>query len=138
MNKEQDELGIYNAEYVTLRDNQFSQIQGTLMNVYRGGTDESTFGPHVLLINNDIVEVGHGKRNKSKAVFTLHGVQVANIEQNTFTNTPEIIIEHTVAEPKTVISDNVFINTPAPQAAELFTKGPITAVIENNQFKTLK
>lgn len=138
LNKEQDDLGIYNAEYVTLTDNHFTQIQGTLMNVYRGGTDESTFGPHILLTNNDITEVGQGKRNKSKAVFTLHGVQVTNIEQNSFTNTPKMIIEHTVAEPKTVISGNVFINTPAPQAAELFTKGPITAVIENNQFKTLK
>ncbi len=65
-------------------------------------------------------------------------MQVTNIEQNSLTNTPKMIIEHTVAEPKTVISGNVFINTPAPQAAELFTKGPITAVIENNQFKTLK
>ena len=107
------------------------------MNVYRGGTDESTFGPHVSIVNNQIINVGKGKRNKSKAVITLHGAQVTNIENNRFNNTPPIIIEHTVAEPKTIISGNIFSNTPAPQAAELFTKGPITAVIKNNQFETL-
>ncbi len=137
LNKEQDDLGIYNAEYVTLTNNHFKQIQGTLMNVYRGGTDESTFGPHVSIVNNQIINVGKGKRNKSKAVITLHGAQVTNIENNRFNNTPPIIIEHTVAEPKTIISGNIFSNTPAPQAAELFTKGPITAVIKNNQFETL-
>ena len=134
LNKEQDDLGIYNAEYVTLDRNVFQDIEGTLMNVYRGGTDESTFGPHVTVTANTIKKVGLGKRNKSKALMTLHGVQVTNILNNTFTNVPAIAIEHTVGEPQTRIQYNQFMDSPEPVVQELFTKGPLTAVVSDNTF----
>jgi len=134
LNKEQDDLGIYNAEYVTLDRNVFQDIQGTLMNVYRGGTDESTFGPHVTVTANTIKNVGFGKRNKSKALMTLHGVQVTNILNNTFTNVPAIAIEHTVGEPQTRIQYNQFMGSVEPVVQELFTQGPLTAVVSDNTF----
>ena len=134
LNKEQDDLGIYNAEYVTLAGNEFSHIQGTLMNVYRGGTDESTFGPHVVVHNNSITNVGMGKRNKSKAVLTLHGVQVTKIEGNRFVDSPVIVINHTVGEPKTLVADNQFSGMSAPVIQELYATGPVTATLVNNTF----
>lgn len=135
LDKERDDLGIYNAEYITMNDNQFTDIGGNLMHVYRGGTDESTFGPHIKFQNNTVTNVGLGKRNKAKAVMLLHGVQVTNIHSNRFTNTRPIIIEHTVGEPNTRIEDNVFTNVPDIQVSELFTQGPITAIIHNNLYQ---
>ena len=133
--KERDDLGIYNAEYITMSNSSFTDIQGNIMNVYRGGTDESTFGPHVLFTDNRVTNVGLGKRNKANAVIKLHGVQVTNIYANQFNDTRPIIVEHTVGEPITNIEENHFTNVPPIQVSELFTKGPSTAFIKNNRFK---
>lgn len=132
LNKEIDDLGIYNVEYLRLKNNQFSHVQGALAKVYRGGTDESTFGPHFELTNNRINELGKGKRNKSKASIALHGVQVSDISHNQFNNALAIDIEHTVGEPKTKISNNKFIDTPGPIVEELNVTGAHTAIIKNN------
>lgn len=134
LNKEQDDLGIYNAEYIILENNTFTDVQGTLANVYRGGTDESTFGPHFEMHNNTLTNVGNGKRNKSNAVFTLHGVQVANVTHNVIDNAPAIIINHTVGEPITKVIGNQFKQSSAPKVAELHAKTEPTATLKNNTF----
>ncbi|WP_404842629.1 polysaccharide lyase 6 family protein [Colwellia sp. BRX8-4] len=133
LNKEIEDLGIYNAEYVILKNNTFDNVQGALVNLYRGGTDESTFGPHLAMYKNAINNSGNGKRNKTASSLYLHGVQVTNIDNNTFTDTAEIIIEHTVGEPKTAINDNNFKGTAAPNVKELHAAGPHTAVLLNNK-----
>jgi poly(beta-D-mannuronate) lyase len=135
LNKELDDLGIYNAEYVTLDNNVFRDVEGTIANLYRGGTDESTFGPHFIMTNNKLKQVGNGKRNKSKAVMTIHGAQVTDIENNVFAMTPAIVINHTVGEPQTVIRNNVFGQATEIKIAELNVDGPHTAILENNSFK---
>ena len=132
LNKETEDLGIYNAEYVILKNNTFQKVDGILVNLYRGGTDESTFGPHLLMSNNNIENSSNGKRNKKSASLFLHGVQVVNVENNTFNETAAIVVEHTVAEPKTIIKNNTFIKTKEPSVKELHAKGPHTAVIEAN------
>ncbi len=133
LDKESDDYGIYNAEYVTITNSRFDNVQGALVDYYRGGTDESTFGPHFTLIGSDLKNVGDGKRNKSKASIHLHGVQVTSMMGNTFENSQPFLINHTVGEPKTKIYDNVFINTQAPIVTELNSGLPPTANIENNQ-----
>lgn len=135
LNKEQDDLGIYNAEYVTITDSTFDNIEGQVANIYRGGTDESTFGPHLLFTNNKVSNVGGGKRNKSGASLFLHGVQVTEMLNNEFTDTSPIIIEHAVGEPQTLIKNNQFINVSLPQVTEVFTKGESTAVMKDNIVK---
>ncbi len=115
--REIDDLGIYNAEYINIADSTFRNIQGSLATVYRGGTDESTFGPHFLLANSTLDNVGHGKRNKSGASVFLHGVQVASIRDNRFNASRPIEVETTVGEPRTTIDDNQFIDTPEPLIA---------------------
>ncbi|WAJ72150.1 polysaccharide lyase 6 family protein [Catenovulum adriaticum] len=135
LNQETDDLGIYNAEYVVLKNNEFKKVQGALLDLYRGGTDESTFGPHLAMHNNQISQVGSGKRNKLQASIRLHGVQVSVVEDNQFENSALIKVEHTVGDPITVIRNNEFAKTKAPKAVELVFDQAPTATIEDNEFK---
>lgn len=111
LNKEKDDLGIYNAEVLNLENNTFNNVNGALALVYRGGRDESTFGPKVTISNNVLANVGLGKRNKRKASIFLHGVQKTQIRNNEFNTSAPVKIEHTVGEPKTSHSGNTFKET---------------------------
>lgn len=133
MDKEQDDLGIYNAEYLTIENNTFENIGAALVKLYRGGKDESTFGPHLSFINNKVINASQDKRNKQLASIYAHGAQVVTINENQFTNTAPIVIEHTVGEPITVIKNNTLIKTEKPNVKELHAKGPHTAVLINNR-----
>jgi poly(beta-D-mannuronate) lyase len=134
LDTEIEDLGIYNAEYVNLKNNTFNQIEGALIKLYRGGTDESTFGPHLLVSENTLINVGHGKRNKQKASLFLHGVQVTDIENNSIINSAPIIVEHTVGEPVTNIVSNTFKNTSKIDVTELRVEGPHTANLSDNSY----
>lgn len=133
LDKESDDYGIYNAEYLTISESTFENVQGALVDFYRGGTDESTFGPHFKLTGSTLKNVGNGKRNKSKASIHLHGVQVTNISDNKFKDSKPFLINHTVGEPKTQVVDNTFINSLLPVNHELNSALEPTAVIENNR-----
>jgi poly(beta-D-mannuronate) lyase len=135
LNTEIEDLGIYNAEYLTLQSNTFNSVEGALVKMYRGGTDESTFGPHLFMTDNTLNNVGNGRRNKEASSVYLHGVQVTNMEDNNWLNSAPVIVEHTVGQPKTAIVNNVFDATKPPAVEELFTKGPQTALLENNAVK---
>lgn len=132
LNKEIEDLGIYNAEYVILKNNTFDSVQGSLVNLYRGGTDESTFGPHLTMTHNTVKNSGKGKRNKTNGSLYLHGVQVTNIDNNLFDHSAGVVIEHTVGQPKSVVKNNTFKSTPAPSVKELHAKGSHTAVLLDN------
>ncbi len=132
LDKEFEDYGIYNAEYVHIVNNRFENVRGSVVNLYRGGTDESTFGPHFNMQGNVLNNVGGGKRNKKGASVHLHGVQVADIKENEFIDASSIVIEHTVGEPITKVITNTFSNTPMPIIEEQFTRGPHTALLENN------
>lgn len=131
LDKEIEDLGIYNAEYVTLADNRIENVSGALIKLYRGGTDESTFGPHLNMSNNQLTAIGEGKRNKTKASLYLHGVQVTNINNNTVVNSAPIKVEHTVGEPKTSIANNQL--SQAVSVVELRVEGPHTAELSDNK-----
>jgi len=133
LDKEQDDLGIYNAEYVSIKDSSFSNIQGAVAKIYRGGTDESTFGPHFTLADSRIENVGGGKRNKSRSSIFLLGVQQSLLSGNQFDTSKVVTIDHTVGEPRTQIINNIFNETPMPKVTETFAKGPSTAVLEGNE-----
>lgn len=135
LDSESDDYGIYNAEYLTIRNSKFDNIGGDIVDYYRGGTDESTFGPHLEVTNSSFNAVGKDKRNKSQSSMLIHGVQVTNITGNTFSASAPMVINHTVGEPKTVVSDNVFVATPAPVNVELNSGTAPTAVVTNNDQK---
>jgi len=133
LNKEIEDLGIYNAEYVVIHNNTFSAISGALVNLYRGGSDESTFGPHLTMTKNVLNDVGLGKRNKHRSSVYLHGVQVSHIDGNVFEHGAGLRIEHTVGEPVTYVTNNRLVQTPKIAVKELRSSGQHTATLLNNK-----
>lgn len=126
LDKETDDLGLYNAEYVVISGSKFENIGKAVLNIYRGGTDESTFGPHVEISDTSLVSVGNNKRNKTGASIHLHGIQVVDIKNNEFKQSKPIRVVQTVGEPVTRISNNNFVATPAPEVING------TAILEGN------
>ncbi|MGB5262590.1 MAG: alginate lyase, partial [Lutimonas sp.] len=78
--------------------------------LYRGGTDESTFGPFLEIDHNVFENIGHGKKNKYKAAISLHGVQVNDINNNIFNHTLPIKMHLVVGEPIVNVLNNDFYN----------------------------
>lgn len=138
LDKEGDDFGIYNAEYVTIRNSSFESVAGDVVDFYRGGTDESTFGPHFEMTDSTVKKVGYGKRNKSKSSVLLHGVQVTNIKNNNFADSPAIKVLHTVGEPVTKIVDNQFVDTPEIGISELYSDKQDTADLSGNVYRSAK
>lgn len=135
LDKEYDDFGIYNAEYVEIRNSQFTNVQGAIADLYRGGTDESTFGPHFLMTGSRLENVGLGSKNKYESSMYLHGVQVTTISDNEFIDTAPIKLIHTVGEPVSKVMGNTFIGTPGPVVKELNSHKENTAIISNNIVK---
>lgn len=133
LDTEGEDYGIYNAEYLTIENSTFKDVEGALVDYYRGGRDESTFGPHFNMTDSALSNVGAGPRNKSKASIHLHGVQVTNISKNKFENSAPFLVNHTVSEPKTKIFENTFVQTAAPRVFELNSGLEPTAVIVDNE-----
>jgi poly(beta-D-mannuronate) lyase len=119
MNRESDDLGIYNGEYVSITSSAFFNIEGTVADVYRGGTDESTFGPHFELSGSSLQSVGKGKRNKTHASVSLHGVQVISIHDNAFNNSQPVRVVKTAGEPIVTFGENQLVETESPEITQL-------------------
>ena len=119
LNRETDDLGIYNGEYISIVNSEFVNVGGAVADVYRGGTDESTFGPHFELRSSTIDSVGRSKRNKSAASIRLHGVQATDVRDNDFIDSEPIRVMHTVGEPVTRIDGNRYRQTSQPVVAQL-------------------
>jgi poly(beta-D-mannuronate) lyase len=133
LDAETDDLGIYNADYVTIRGSSFSNIQGPLVALYRGGTDESTFGPHFTMTQSHVTNVGNGSKNKSGASIFLHGVQVTEIAENTVIKSAPLVINHTVGEPRTRVVVNRFDGQGYVEVKELNSQKKNTALVSGNQ-----
>ena len=108
LDSENEDLGIYSAENVNIEGCSFNHIKGSVINLYRGGTDESTFGPVFKMENCEIKDVGVGSRNKEEACLYLHGVQRTNIEHSSFLKSKPIKLFLTNGEPVTRIDSNEF------------------------------
>ena len=133
LDDEIDDFGRYNAEYVTVLGSEFKDIQGPLASLYRGGRDESTFGPHFEMRDSVFENVGKGSRNTLKTSLFLHGVQDTDIVGNTFKKSAKFKIDHTVGDPQTDISGNNFAGTAAPIVKEITSGLEPTARISGNQ-----
>ena len=100
--------------------------------VYRGGTDESTFGPFVRVQRNAFSNVGKRMTGGFEGAIHLHGVQTALVAQNAFSDSAPVTIVHTVGTPKTSLLDNSFSETPAPILSELIFEGEFRADMRDN------
>ncbi|WP_024869400.1 polysaccharide lyase 6 family protein [Pseudoxanthomonas suwonensis] len=104
---ETDDRGTYNAEQVEIADSQFRRVRGPAVDLYRGGTDESTFGPRIRVRGSTFEQVGQGA-----AALRLHGVQHAELEDNRFVDSGTVRFTHSVGKPVLVASGNAFSGTP--------------------------
>lgn len=129
---EVEDNGIYGAEYVTVDGSSFSNIGGPVLDIYRGGTDESTFGPHVELVGSTLVKAGHSNRNISGASIRLHGVQVTSIKDTHFAKSQPVLIKHTVGEPQTRIIGNRFDRHDGVEVIELNSGMPPSVTFQDN------
>ncbi|MDF9799273.1 poly(beta-D-mannuronate) lyase [Catalinimonas alkaloidigena] len=126
MAEEVDDLGMYNVEHVIIKDSHFNQVEGSVANVYRGGTDESTFGPIVSITNSKFTEVGKGPRNKTEASLKFHGVQNLMISDSQWQSSAPLTLYLTNGEPITQIenitlanSGNIVSNSPEYSKSEV-------------------
>ncbi|KEO88971.1 hypothetical protein EH31_13050 [Erythrobacter longus] len=120
---ETEDYGQYNVEYLDMSENAFARIGGPIADIYRGGRDESTFGPDVTIANNAILDVGLAPTNSSGASVNLHGVQIAAIKQNAVRSSAPLRVVHTVGTPKTQFLNNAFADTPEMVLDELVFEG---------------
>lgn len=132
---ETEDYGQYNAEYIDVSGSNFQDIGGEIFHIYRGGRDESTFGPHFSLTGSNFLNVGLSKNNITGASMVLHGVQHADISGNNFLDAAPIKIVHTVGRPQTRISGNKAVNMPEPILEELNYEGAHRAILSGNQFE---
>ena len=132
---ETEDYGQYNAEYIEVSDSNFNDIGAEVFNIYRGGRDESTFGPHFSLTGSNFMNVGLSKDNVTSASMVLHGVQHSDVSKNNFLDSAPIKVVHTVGRPQTRISDNKAINMPEPILEELNYEGAHRAILSRNQFE---
>ncbi|MEM7512361.1 MAG: alginate lyase, partial [Bacteroidota bacterium] len=131
MDKESDDIGIYNVENVEVRNSLFKDVGGAAINLYRGGRDESTFGPILRVDHCVFDEVGKDKRNATDASLAIHGVQDALIENSIFNESKPLRMHLVVGEPVIKILNNnlynsgrIISNDPAYQTSNLSSQNP--------------
>ena len=81
LDKETDNVGYYNVEFFRITACTFNNNKGCILNLYRGGRDESTMGPKLEFDNNEVENC----TNKDDLI-KLFGVQISNIYSNKFIN----------------------------------------------------
>lgn len=80
---EKNDDGRYSAENIVIKNCDFNNILGCAVNIYRGGTDESTHGPS-LSISDCTFELSSNQERGS--TLRLIGVQTAYLSNLTFKN----------------------------------------------------
>ena len=80
---ERDDKGRYNADDMIIENCAFYRILGLPVNIYRGGSDESTAGPYVTIANCNFEDCCNKERG---SVMRLVGPQVLDIHGCNFSN----------------------------------------------------
>ncbi|CAH8296505.1 poly(beta-D-mannuronate) lyase [Mariniflexile fucanivorans] len=86
LNKETNDGGDYNAEFVVFNNTTFDNIQEVALDYYRGGYDESTIGGNLILKNNTFTN--SGKSEKDSILIKNRGIVNVEFSKNTFKNNP--------------------------------------------------
>jgi poly(beta-D-mannuronate) lyase len=115
--------GFYNVERVIFDRLDFARV-GIIADLFRGGTDESTYGPRFTMTGSTVRDSGP---------LLLSGVQEARITENRFLRSRGIRVTHSVGSPHTEIARNGFEATPAPAVAELSWTGPARVRLADNR-----
>lgn len=126
---EVDDFGRYNAEYLEISGSQFADVRGGVAGLYRGGSDESTFGPHFRFNDNRVERSG----GKDRAALTLVGVQQIAIGSNRFDHSGAIRITQTTGTPVLTLTDNDFVASALPQLVGADGKGAAALPLKGNR-----
>lgn len=81
---EKDDAGKYSADYVEVTNCSFYKVLGYATDLYRGGSDESTSGPTIMINHCNLEDVNNKERG---AGFRLFGVQNITVKNSSFSNT---------------------------------------------------
>ncbi|MDB5251034.1 MAG: hypothetical protein JWP27_203 [Flaviaesturariibacter sp.] len=84
LSAEKDDAGKYSAEYVSVINCAFFKVLGYAVDLYRGGSDESTTGPTILVDHCVLEDVNNKERGSGMRLF---GVQNAIVRNTIFSNT---------------------------------------------------
>ena len=99
---ETDDFGIYNVEYLVIKDSAFSDLRSSVASIYRGGRDESTFGPHGWISGSSFSNVG----GEEAPLALLHGAQNVKVANNTIDAANPVRLVITTGIPKVVNEGN--------------------------------
>lgn len=81
---EKNDDGKYNAEYVEVKNCAFYKVLGYAVDLYRGGSDESTTGPAIVVDHCVLEDVNNKERGAGMRLF---GVQNVVVKNTSFSNT---------------------------------------------------
>lgn len=108
---ETEDKGRYNADDIIIEDCHFERILGIPVNIYRGGSDESTAGPYVSIAGCDFVDCCNKVRG---SVLRITGAQILSITGCRFVSSGRggysIRLDDAPWE-KITIRDNVFTDS---------------------------
>jgi len=90
LNKETNDKGDYNAEFVIIKNTEFTNIKETILDFYRGGYDESTIGGNLIFKNNTVTN--SGKNAADNILIKNRGIVNVDFSNNTFKNNPVKLI----------------------------------------------
>ena len=84
VNKETNDGGDYNVEFLTITNSKFNNISGLILDYYRGGYDESTIGGNLFFQDNYVTNSG-----KPNGILVKNrGIVNVTMSNNTFQNNP--------------------------------------------------
>jgi poly(beta-D-mannuronate) lyase len=84
LSAEKEDAGKYSAEYVEVKNCSFYKVLGYAVDLYRGGSDESTTGPTIVVDHCVLEDVNNKERGAGMRLF---GVQNATVQNTIFSNT---------------------------------------------------
>lgn len=93
---ETEAFGLYSAEAVEISGSSFSKIGAPALDVLRGGTDESTFGPRIVVANSVFRDVGAAGGPSMELV----GAQDVRLSENRFERAGSARVTIKVGEPR--------------------------------------
>ncbi len=108
LDRETEDIGIYNAQSVIVENCLFDDIGQEAILVHRGGSDESTLGPMVTIRRCTFDEIGGDKRNGTGSAVNLYGTQRVMVTDCIFDDSKPLRLHLVVGEPVVMIANSVF------------------------------
>lgn len=107
--EETNDKGDYNVENLIIDTCSFDQIQGSPIDYYRGGYDESTIGGYLSVKKSTFTN--SGKEAKAGILINSYGIVNVDISKSIFQNNPVKMVALLWGAKNNSHSDNTFLNS---------------------------